>query len=173
MKPIADQIKDIPAESAILDGEVVVLAENGTTSFADLQAAFQEGIKKPVTYFAFDLLHLNGHNLRGLSLVDRKALLAQLLEKTGNLLRFSEHLETTGEAMFHKACEFHAEGIISKRAASKYFSGRSRDWLKLAARSGMMVLSTPMTDDDIGDIAAAAKGAIQAVAERHLTHSRA
>jgi bifunctional non-homologous end joining protein LigD len=131
MKPIADQIKDIPAERAILDGEVVVLAENGTTSFADLQAAFQEGIKKPVTYFAFDLLHLNGHNLRGLSLVDRKALLAQLLEKTGDLLRFSEHLETNGEAMFHKACEFHAEGIISKRAASKYFSGRSRDWLKL------------------------------------------
>ena len=48
------------------DGEVVVLSDNGTTSFADLQAAFQDGVQKPLTYFAFDLLHLNGQNLRKL-----------------------------------------------------------------------------------------------------------
>ena len=52
----------LPVEKATLDGEVVVLAQNGTTSFADLQAAFQEGVKKPLSYFVFDLLHLNGHN---------------------------------------------------------------------------------------------------------------
>ncbi|MEO6803429.1 MAG: DNA ligase D [Granulicella sp.] len=131
MKTIAAEIAALPIESAILDGEVVVLAENGTTSFADLQAAFQEGIRKPLTYFLFDLLHLNGHDLRGLPLVERKAVLAQVLEGAGEYLRLSEHIETSGETMFHKACELHAEGIISKRAASKYTSGRTTDWLKL------------------------------------------
>ena len=131
MRPIAQQLKDLPAESAILDGEVVVLSEDGNSNFADLQAAFQEGAKKPLTYFAFDLLHLNGHNLRGLPLIDRKAFLAPLVGKDGELIRFSEHLESDGEAIFRSACELHAEGIVSKRAASPYHSGRGGDWLKL------------------------------------------
>jgi bifunctional non-homologous end joining protein LigD len=131
MKKIAEQVRDIPATTAILDGEVVVLADNGTTSFADLQAAFQEGAHKPLTYFAFDLLHLNGHNLRALRLIDRKALLAQLVENTGDILRVSEHVATDSAAVFQKACELHAEGIVSKRAASQYRSGRSGDWLKM------------------------------------------
>src|SRR5277367_339238 len=86
MKTIASLVGSLQAERAILDGEVVVLAENGNTSFADLQAAFQEGVKKPLSYFVFDLLHLNGHNLRGLPLVRRKALLAALLEDGGDFL---------------------------------------------------------------------------------------
>ena len=131
MRPIAQQIKYIPVDNAILDGEVVVLAENGTTSFADLQAAFQEHARKPLTYFAFDLLHLNGHNLRGLPLLDRKAILAQVVKDVDGALRFSEHLESDGEVIFRKACELHAEGIVSKRAASPYHSGRGGDWLKL------------------------------------------
>ena len=92
MKTIAALVAALPVERAILDGEVVVLAENGTTSFADLQAAFQEGVKKPLTYFAFDLLHLNGHNLRGFPLVERKKVLERLLEGDDEYLRFSEHL---------------------------------------------------------------------------------
>jgi len=131
MKTLAALVGGLPAEKAILDGEVVVLAENGNTSFADLQAAFQEGVKKPLSYFVFDLLHLNGHSLRGLPLVERKALLPTLLEDGGEFLRLSEHIETSGEVFFEKACELHVEGIISKRAASKYSSGRSGDWLKL------------------------------------------
>ena len=131
MRPIAQQMKDIPAASAILDGEVVVLGEDGLSSFADLQAAFQEGARKPLTYFAFDLLHLDGHNLRGLPLVDRKAILAQLLKDIDGDVRFSEHLEADGERVLRKACELGAEGIISKRAASPYVSGRGGDWIKL------------------------------------------
>jgi len=131
MKSIAAEVARLPAESLIADGEVVVLAPDGTTSFADLQAAFQEGANKPLTYFAFDLLHLNGHNLRGLALRERKALLAKLLPSDDEWLRLSEHLETSGEAMFRGACEVHAEGIVSKRADSKYASGRSASWLKL------------------------------------------
>ena len=131
MRPIAQQVKDIAAESAILDGEVVVLNESGTTSFADLQAAFQEGANKPLTYFAFDLLHLNGHDLRGLPLIDRKALLEPLVKDVDGVLRYSEHIGSDGEVIFRKACELHAEGIVSKRATSTYHSGRGGDWLKL------------------------------------------
>jgi bifunctional non-homologous end joining protein LigD len=131
MKTIAALVGELPVERAVLDGEVVVLAENGTTSFADLQAAFQEGVKKPLSYFIFDLLHLNGHNLRGLPLIERKRLLAKLLEDSGEFVRLSEHLETDGAVVFRKACEMHTEGIISKRTASKYSSGRGGSWLKL------------------------------------------
>jgi bifunctional non-homologous end joining protein LigD len=131
MKTIATLVKELPVEKAILDGEVVVLAENGSTSFADLQAAFQEGVRKPLTYFLFDLLHLNGHSTRGLSLIERKKMLEGLVEGSGEYLRFSEHIEGDGEAVFQKACELHAEGIISKRAVSKYSGGRGGDWLKL------------------------------------------
>ena len=131
MKTIAAQVTTLPCRSAILDGEVVVLAENGTTSFADLQAAFQEGVKKPLTYFVFDLLHLNGHNLRDLALIDRKTVVADLLANAGEFIRLSEHLETDGLQIFHKACELDAEGIVSKRAEGKYVSGRTSDWLKI------------------------------------------
>jgi bifunctional non-homologous end joining protein LigD len=131
MKTIASLVGALPVEKAILDGEVVVLAENGTTSFADLQAAFQEGVKKPLTYFAFDLLHLDGHSIRDQPLVERKQMLERVLEGAGEYLCFGEHVETDGGVVFKKACELQAEGIISKRAASRYSSGRSGDWLKL------------------------------------------
>jgi bifunctional non-homologous end joining protein LigD len=131
MKAIAAAVVRLPAESLIADGEVVVLAADGTTSFADLQAAFQEGAKHPLIYFLFDLLHLDGRNLRGLPLRERKALLVRLLPTNDEVLRLSEHLETSGDAMFRGACEVHAEGIVSKRADSRYASGRSASWLKL------------------------------------------
>ena len=132
MGEIAGAVRTLPADKVMLDGEVVVLAENGTTNFADLQAAFQDGAKNPLTYFCFDLLHLEGHSTRDCQLVDRKALLADLLDGFDSpLIRLSEHLETSGQQMFQNACELHAEGIISKRTQSTYISGRSGDWLKL------------------------------------------
>jgi bifunctional non-homologous end joining protein LigD len=131
MSSLAAEIARLPVESCTLDGEVVVLAPDGSTSFADLQAAFQEGAKHHLTYFVFDLLHLNGRNTRNLSLRDRKALLAQLLAHADpHTLHLSDHLESNGPAIFHKACEMRAEGIVSKLAASKYISGRSSAWIK-------------------------------------------
>ncbi|AEU35711.1 DNA ligase D [Granulicella mallensis] len=130
MPAIAKDITKLPAENATLDGEVVVVSENGTTSFANLQASFQDGEKHPLTYFCFDLLHLNGRNTRGLSLRERKALLAEILGEGIGSVHLSEHIETGGESMFHQACELHAEGIISKWGASTYSSGRSGEWLK-------------------------------------------
>jgi bifunctional non-homologous end joining protein LigD len=131
MKAIAAELSKLPAKSALLDGEIVVLREDGNTSFADLQAAFQEGVKKPLTYFLFDLLHLDGHNLRHLPLSERKALLSELLERTGPDLRLSEHLKSDAATVFQKACALHAEGIVAKRADAPYTSGRTSSWLKL------------------------------------------
>jgi bifunctional non-homologous end joining protein LigD len=131
MPAVAAEVARLPADKLTLDGEVVVLRPDGTTSFADLQASFQEGAKHPLTYFCFDLLHLNGHNTRDLPLRERKALLAQLLAHADpHTLRLSEHLESDGPTIFRNACKLSAEGIVSKRASAKYHSGRSSDWIK-------------------------------------------
>ncbi|WP_419806577.1 non-homologous end-joining DNA ligase [Terriglobus sp.] len=130
VKPIAVAIGRIAAQNAILDGEVVVLDAEGLSSFARLQASFEKGESHPLTYFAFDLLHLNGHNTRDLPLIDRKDLLRQVLGEDAEDLRLSEHITGDGAAVFHKACELHAEGTISKRATGKYAPGRGHAWVK-------------------------------------------
>ena len=137
MLDIAAALAELPVKTALLDGEVVVFDQQGRTSFADLQAAFQEGKKKPLTYVIFDLLHLNGHNLRGLPLEQRKEMLEKILAHISNseddatILRYSEHLGTRGGEVFEKACQLGAEGIISKKASAPYSSGRSGSWLKI------------------------------------------
>lgn len=133
MKPIAEAVSALPVKSALLDGEVVVLAKDGTTSFADLQAAFQDGAGNALTYFVFDLLHLDGRNLRGVPLLERKSILARLLagSSAGEVLRLSEHLDGDAGAVFSRACKLGAEGIVSKLARSRYSSGRGNSWLKL------------------------------------------
>ena len=133
MKSIADAMLDLPVKTALLDGEIVVLGSNGTTSFADLQAAFQEGAKHTLTYFAFDLLHLDGRNLRDLTLEQRKVLLEKVLSQAeiSDAIRLSEHLTGDAEQIFKKACELGAEGVVSKLATGRYAPGRGNSWLKL------------------------------------------
>ncbi|HET9100804.1 MAG TPA: DNA ligase D, partial [Acidobacteriaceae bacterium] len=136
MPEIAAALPELPVEDALLDGEVVVFDEEGKTSFADLQAAFQEGKKKPLTYVIFDLLHLNGRNLRSLTLERRKGILEKILAQVSDgdhqgILRYSEHLGTRGGEIFEKACQLGAEGIVSKKASAAYASGRSGSWLKI------------------------------------------
>jgi bifunctional non-homologous end joining protein LigD len=134
MPTIASEIAELAVDRATLDGEIVVLKPNGTTSFADLQTSLQEGAKHVVTYFAFDLLHLDGKNTRNLKLKERKALLGSVLAASSlkkDLLRLSEDIETDdGRTLLQKACKLQAEGIVSKRADGQYISGRSHDWLK-------------------------------------------
>ena len=81
--------------------------------------------------FAFDLLRLNGKDLRPLPLEDRRARLRKALRGAGKALRFSEHLEADGEAIFRHACALGLEGIVSKRRDARYRSGRSLTWLKI------------------------------------------
>ncbi len=134
MKPVADAVRAIAADTVLLDGEVVVLDDTGVSSFARLQASFEKGESHPMTFFAFDLLHLDGHSTRELPLLERKRLLHDLLPQTAQQftgeVRFGEHLEGDGETIFHQACALHAEGIISKKADAKYTSGRGHAWLK-------------------------------------------
>lgn len=129
---IANEVATLAVENVTLDGEIVVLAEDGTTSFADLQASFQPGAKHHRTYFCFDLLHVDGRSLRDLPLVERKAMLADLLADANHeLLRVSDHVEADGKKVFEKASELRAEGIVSKRADGRYSPGQSGDWLKM------------------------------------------
>lgn len=136
MPDIAAAAVNLNVKDAILDGEAVALDKHGVSNFADLQAAFQEGRQRYITYFAFDLLHLEGHNLRGLPLSERKRILSDLLSNgdKNSPLRLSEHLEADADVVFKKACALGAEGIISKLASAKYTSGRSGTWLKLKCR---------------------------------------
>jgi bifunctional non-homologous end joining protein LigD len=133
MRSIADAVANLPVSSAIFDGEVVVLTDDGKSSFADLQAAFQEGARFPLTYFIFDLLHLDGHNLRAMPLIERKEILAAVLARVpaDGSIRISEHMEGDAKTVFEGACRLGLEGIISKLAQGKYVSGRSTSWLKL------------------------------------------
>jgi bifunctional non-homologous end joining protein LigD len=132
MPDIAHEAAQLAVKSAILDGEVVALDKDGVSSFADLQAAFHEGKQTYLTYYAFDLLHLDGRNTRALPLLQRKELLAGLIGRSsGTSLRVSEHLQANGDEVFRKACTLGAEGIVSKLASSKYTSGRGTAWLKV------------------------------------------
>lgn len=133
MPDIARAATELEVTDAILDGEAVVLDEKGVSSFAELQAAFQEGKNRYITYFAFDLMYLDGHNLRTLPLLSRKDLLAGILagDRNGTPLRLSEHLQANGSDVFAKACHLGAEGIVSKLGSGVYVSGRSGTWRKV------------------------------------------
>lgn len=118
---------------AVLDGEVVALDEQGRSYFQLLQNHLRSG-QGPLTYFAFDLLYLNGKDLRGLPLLTRKEQLRALLLDLPEL-RYSDHVPERGRDFFELARQHSLEGIVAKRANSAYQTGRrSRDWLKIKIR---------------------------------------
>lgn len=129
---VAKALQDLPCESALIDGEIVVLADNGVSSFSALQAALSEGRTAKMVYFAFDLLYVDGEDLRGEPLLARKERLESLLHGAGDkgALRYSEHFVEPGETMLRQACRMGLEGVVSKRAGAPYRSGRGRDWIK-------------------------------------------
>jgi bifunctional non-homologous end joining protein LigD len=124
-------LADLPCRSAILDGEVAVAGAKGHTDFGALQDALARG-KGRYAYYLFDLLQLNGEDLRKLPLTERKARLHKLLRKAGRgPLAFSHHLKGHGEKVFKHACRMKLEGIVCKLANAPYRSGRRRTWLKV------------------------------------------
>jgi bifunctional non-homologous end joining protein LigD len=118
----------INAGSAIIDGEVVVPAADGTTDFSVLQNELK-GKSTRIVLVAFDLLYLNGRDLRKLPLVERKAVLKKLIEKTP--IQFSENFELDGREMLRHACRVGLEGVVSKVRDSRYPSDRTNDWVKV------------------------------------------
>lgn len=123
----------VPVEAALIDGELVHLGADGVTRFGALQKALAEGNHGSLVYYAFDLLHLQGVDLRGVPLVQRKQGLAQLFAKlpAKGRIRLSEHIVGDGGRLMSRACKLGLEGVISKRADSQYRSGRHGDWLKI------------------------------------------
>lgn len=126
-KKVADEAWHISAGSAIIDGEIVVPAADGTTDFSVLQNQLR-GKSDKIVMVAFDLLYLNGYDLRKLPLVERKAHLKKLI--TGTDIQFSDSFEVDGAEMFAHACGLGLEGVISKVRDSRYSSGRGNDWVK-------------------------------------------
>jgi bifunctional non-homologous end joining protein LigD len=129
--PVAREAAALPVGQAILDGEVVVLEPDGTTSFQSLQNALAENRQDDLVYFAFDLLYLDGYDLRRSPLLARKEALAALLSGRRRAIRLGDHVEGDGEGFYRQACNFALEGIVSKRADLPYRSGRTKDWLKV------------------------------------------
>ena len=128
---VAKALATLQVETALIDGEVVVEGDDGVTTFSELVADLKDGVSDRMIYYAFDILHLNGVDLRGAALVDRRDVLANVLKGRRNgRVRLSEYLTGDGALVLDKACELGLEGIISKRVDKTYRSGRSGDWIK-------------------------------------------
>jgi len=137
-KPVVEAVAALPAETALLDGEIVVEDERGVSSFSLLQTDLKDGRNDRFVYYVFDLLHLDGRDLTSMPLIERKAALARLLQAgdgTG-VIRHTDHFDERGPLILAKACEMGLEGIISKRRNAPYRSGRSDNFIKTKCRGG-------------------------------------
>jgi bifunctional non-homologous end joining protein LigD len=128
--PLLTPLADLPCENALLDGEIAIADSRGHTNFSALQEALSEGTGG-FGYYLFDLLHLDGQDLRSRPLIERKQRLRELLGDTQRApLFYSDHIEGSGDAAYSHACDLKLEGIISKAANAPYRSGRAKSWLK-------------------------------------------
>jgi bifunctional non-homologous end joining protein LigD len=129
---LARALAALPVESALIDGELVALAEDGTTDFGDLQDRIARGDTGGLVFFAFDLLYRDGFDLTGAALEDRKAALAEIVPPgADDTVRYSDHQVGRGPDFFRLACRHHLEGTLAKRRDRPYRAGRGRDWLKI------------------------------------------
>ena len=130
---VVGELERLGVGSAIVDGEAVVQDQNGVANFDALRRELGKEQKAQIMLMAFDLLHLDGEDLRPRPLLERKKLLQVLLgaRRKSSLLRFSDHMHGDGKQIFASACKLGLEGIVSKRHDRPYRSGRSADWLKI------------------------------------------
>jgi bifunctional non-homologous end joining protein LigD len=146
---LARSLGELPLASALIDGELVHLEPEGTTSFSSLQDAISSGRTDILNFFAFDLLYRDGWNLTGVALEDRKAALAQIIPPTSQgMLRYSDHQIGHGPEFFRQACSYTLEGIISKRRTDPHCPGRSRSWLKVKCRNREEFIVVGFTDPE-------------------------
>ena len=142
---IVEALERLRSRSCIIDGEAVACDDNGLASFERIRYRQYDG---DVFLYAFDLIELNGDDLRRDPLQVRKATLASIVAKARPGIRFNEHLEGDGPTVFAHACKMGLEGIVSKRLGSRYRSGRSKDWLKMKNPSAAAV--TREAEEDWG-----------------------
>jgi bifunctional non-homologous end joining protein LigD len=125
---VASAVAALPARSCLIDGEAIVCDENGLAVFELIRG---HGSKTSAVLCAFDLLELDGKDLRRRPIEERKGLLAKLLHDPNLSVVLNEHFEEDGAIVFREACKLGCEGIVSKRLGSIYRSGRSPLWLKV------------------------------------------
>jgi bifunctional non-homologous end joining protein LigD len=144
-------IKEFPASTAILDGEVVAVDSKGRASFQKLQQAMKTG-DAGFIFHVFDLIYLDGFNLTRTPLRMRKSLLETLFESVPakSPLRYSDHVEGDGAKFFKQACNYGIEGIVSKLADSAYESTRTRTWVKVKCikRQEFVIAGFTLSDKD-------------------------
>lgn len=134
---VASALGELPCKTAVLDGEICVQSPEGATDFGLLKTALSAGDDGALIYLVFDLLYLDGYDLRSTPLIERKVALEALLDavaETGLPVQFSEHFAGRGSDVYAQAVAMGLEGVICKRADAPYGSGRSRDWLKIKAK---------------------------------------
>jgi bifunctional non-homologous end joining protein LigD len=129
-RSVAAQAAQLGAKHLVIDGEMVVLREDGTCDYWALQKGPHGSISNKVTYFAFDLLYQDGQDLRQLPFLERKAMLRKALAPSSNRIRYVEHFEADGPTVWACAHKINVEGIVSKRIDSAYRSRRGGDWIK-------------------------------------------
>ncbi|WP_421912715.1 RNA ligase family protein [Mesorhizobium sp.] len=127
-RDLVKEAASLGAESAIVDGEIIVLNDKGLSDFGELRKAITSR-QHDLYFVAFDLLHLNGHDLRNMALEERREILASMIEP-GRRIQFSEALPGDAKAIFQLLDQNGLEGMVSKRRDSKYRSGPSTSWLK-------------------------------------------
>ncbi len=127
--PIADALRELKVSSAVLDGEIVAQDAQGRSSFQLLQSSLKDG-RSPLTYYVFDILELDGRDLRDEPLKRRKEILRRVLKGAPAAIRYSEDVEGQGDRVLAQACRLGLEGIVSKEADKPYLSRRTHSWLK-------------------------------------------
>jgi bifunctional non-homologous end joining protein LigD len=142
---IVEALARLRSPSCIIDGEAVACGEDGIALFERIRYRRHDA---SVFMWAFDLIELNGDDLRREPLERRKAALARLLRRAGSGVQLNEHLEAEGPLVFEHACRMGLEGIVSKRIGSRYQSGRSRDWVK--AKNPEAPAVTRLVEEDWG-----------------------
>jgi bifunctional non-homologous end joining protein LigD len=148
---IVEGLKPLARHDALLDGEIVSGEQHGASDFSALQDDLKTGRHDRLAYYVFDLMHLDGADLTGASLLERKNELQRLLAKLPkqSVIRYSEHFESEGPAMLQHACELHLEGVISKLREAPYRGGRNGDWLKTKCSSSQELVVAGFGPSDV------------------------
>jgi bifunctional non-homologous end joining protein LigD len=124
---IVEALSGLRPQSYIIDGEAVACGDDGIASFERIRYRHNDD---SVFLYAFDLIELDGDDLRGVHLTVRKTMLSNVLTRAASGLRLNDHIDEDGPLVFHHACKLGLEGIVSKRKDSRYSSGRTPNWIK-------------------------------------------
>jgi ATP-dependent DNA ligase len=125
---VVEGVMQLQVSSVLLDGEGAVCDERGMGVFDEIHS---KANGQSVIFYAFDILELNGEDLRELGLLERKKRLRQLLARSNDAIFYNEHFEEEGAMVFEHACKLGCEGIVAKRIGAPYRSGRSTSWIKI------------------------------------------